>query len=157
MDGTNLYRYVSNDPINYIDPDGRFAWGPVLIVAAVGAVAVITIGAIYTNQQGAQQPGAFASIPGTNIRAYNPNYNDLSPEGKRIIDRHENVHTKQPFPLFKKLSEPELEIPAYEEQIRAANEELANPNISPKGREDAEKLKAEAEINLEILRCGNKL
>ena len=48
--GINLFAYVSNNPANFIDPDGKFAWVIPIICAgggceaAAGAIAGISIG-----------------------------------------------------------------------------------------------------------------
>jgi uncharacterized protein RhaS with RHS repeats len=36
--GLNLYGYVHSDPINYVDPNGQFAFVPILVSMAVGMV-----------------------------------------------------------------------------------------------------------------------
>ena len=38
LGGTNLYGYADGNPIDYYDPTGQFAWVPLLIIGAGGAV-----------------------------------------------------------------------------------------------------------------------
>ncbi len=145
--GINLYGYCQNDSVNYVDPDGKLL-GAAGLGLAIGTV-LVTGYAFYANYKAANEPGTYAStISGTPITMHSDCYNNLSGAGKRIIDRHEAVHQHQSFLNWKGKSEAEREIPAYQEQIRAADEELNRPGNSSNDIQDAKSLKNEAEANI---------
>lgn len=75
-----LYTYVNNNPLNYIDPDGRF--GVAAVGAAVGVTAVVAA-TIYANNPAVQD--AWANI----YNAVTGNNNSADNKTDHTIDREQ--------------------------------------------------------------------
>jgi uncharacterized protein RhaS with RHS repeats len=89
--GPNLYDYVGNDPANFIDPDGRFAWLAIaaFAVAAYGIEQLIEKGAlagIAANSKWDQEMQYQDSL-----RQANCHYGgDLPPDVQAFFDKWKN-------------------------------------------------------------------
>lgn len=109
--GINLYGYVNNNPVNYADPDGKFAIVPVLIASAVGIVVVTAIWAGYSLTKG---DAIALTMPGIPLSIYGPKYYKYSEAARSVLRYHEKVHQQQsPF----KGTSAEREMEAYFKQI----------------------------------------
>ena len=88
--GLNLYGYVANNSINYVDIDGEFAVIPVLLVGAAGGAVV---GVVIT--YGAMEKGggyAVTPVPGFPFKMYGHRYREFGDAARFIVDEHEDQH-----------------------------------------------------------------
>jgi RHS repeat-associated protein len=121
--GINLYGYVYNSPLNYIDPDGKAAL-PYIIGA--GVVSGVIIGTAYYVQPefnvSFNPQGALAAAYGP-FRLYGPDLRSMPPGYQESVHYHECVHTHQnPF-----RSRTSREIEAYSKEAAWLAQQIANP------------------------------
>jgi len=117
--GINLYAYCDGDPVNTIDPDGRFILHPVPVIAlaVVGMLAILSL----------PLPGfPYAlTIPGTRITITGYSYWRLDPLAQDAIMAHERVHSNRGS-----------ECEAYEAQRDAAQRVINGVDPNSKAHRD---------------------
>lgn len=63
------YAYCAGNPVNYVDPDGRFAFVPILVKAALGAVVDLGAQMAFQMIAGASFEDAFSQVDWTSVGA----------------------------------------------------------------------------------------
>ena len=90
LGGMNLYGFVSNNPVNLVDPNGQFAVIPVLAIGVAGGV--VLGAAIIEWEINYGSYSAVTPIPGLPWVLRGRNYEKLTDVGKQVVDRHELQH-----------------------------------------------------------------
>ena len=89
----DLYGYVLNDPVNFVDPSGLFPGATALVTAGVGFAVWVAVNYKLVND------GAPAAVPipgssrvGIDWVITGTEYDNLSDVGKHCVMEHEKVH-----------------------------------------------------------------
>ncbi len=130
IDSVNLYQYVFNNPFQYMDPDGQFAfaipllvWGAELVLPALSAYVVP---AIYAGATAALAYGGYKAVQALNDREHDRRIVENLQLGSSHLHSSNTLQRKKKGSIDENLSDDPFNDPDLED--------VSHPNAKDKGR-----------------------
>jgi len=145
------YLYASCDSINNTDPSGQVTLANVKMALAIAFVFTGLPIYYYRSRSILNDSDGYAlTLSGTPITIHGKLYYELSPAGRAVVDRHEQVHQEASFFDAFREDQVAVELPAYKADLAFANLLLATGDLTPEEIADLKMLISESEAYISV-------